>query len=112
MIKLLLTEDDFSLINGLVYALKKEKYDVRVANTKAEALSLIRQKNFNIAILDIMLPDGSGYEICNEIRKTSSMPIIFLTALDEETDITMGLDIGGDDYITKRAWSFTCKISN
>ena len=55
----------------------------------------------NLAILDVSLPDGSGYDLCREIRRTSKMPVMFLTAADEETNIIMGLDIGGDDYITK-----------
>ena len=54
-----------------------------------------------MAVLDVSLPDGSGFDLCQKIRQTSKMPIIFLTAADEETDIIMGLDIGGDDYITK-----------
>ena len=56
--------------------------------------------NYDLVILDVSLPDGSGYELCEEIRRTSKVPVIFLTAADEETDIIMGLDIGGDDYIT------------
>ena len=57
--------------------------------------------NYDLVILDVSLPDGSGYELCEEMRRTSKVPVIFLTAADEETDIIMGLDIGGDDYITK-----------
>ena len=56
---------------------------------------------YDLVILDVSLPDGSGYDICQKIRKVSKVPIMFLTAADEETDIIMGLDIGGDDYITK-----------
>ena len=59
------------------------------------------EDKYNLAILDVSLPDGSGYEVCKKIRRTSKIPIMFLTAADEETDIIMGLDIGGDDYITK-----------
>lgn len=56
---------------------------------------------YDLVILDVSLPDGSGFDICKKIRQTSKIPIMFLTAADEETDMIMGLDIGGDDYITK-----------
>lgn len=63
--------------------------------------SLWEVGRYDLVILDVTLPDGSGFDICRNIRKTSKVPIMFLTAMDEETDIIMGLDIGGDDYITK-----------
>ena len=94
-------EDDLSLINGLTFALKKQGYETVVARTKAEALGMWERGNYDLVILDVSLPDGSGYELCEEMRRTSKVPVIFLTAADEETDIIMGLDIGGDDYITK-----------
>ena len=94
-------EDDLSLINGLSFALKKEGYAVDVARTKQEAEALWLKEKFDLVILDVSLPDGSGYDLCRQIRQTSTVPIIFLTAADEETEIIMGLDLGGDDYITK-----------
>lgn len=94
-------EDDLSLINGLTFALEKQGYEVTNARTKAEAEQLWQNGNFDLVILDVSLPDGSGYDICRKLRTASKVPIIFLTAADEETDIIMGLDIGGDDYITK-----------
>ncbi|RVU54431.1 response regulator transcription factor [Anaerosphaera multitolerans] len=94
-------EDDLSLINGLSFAMKKEGYKVDIARTTLEAQSLWQEGKYDLVILDVSLPDGSGYDLCKEIRKTSKIPIIFLTAADEEINITMGLDIGGDDYITK-----------
>lgn len=101
MKRILLVEDDLSLINGLSFAVKKQGYQLDVAHTSSEADSLWEAGRYDLVILDVTLPDGSGFDICRNIRKTSKVPIMFLTAMDEETDIIMGLDIGGDDYITK-----------
>ena len=98
---ILLVEDDLSLINGLSFAVKKQGYTLDVAHTKDEADRLWQNGAYDLVILDVSLPDGSGFDICKKIRQTSKVPIMFLTAMDEETDIIMGLDIGGDDYITK-----------
>ena len=68
---------------------------------RSEADEKWEDGKYDLVILDVSLPDGSGFDICRNIRQTSKMPIMFLTAMDEETDIIMGLDIGGDDYITK-----------
>lgn len=101
MKRLFLLEDDLILINGLSFALKKQGYEVTVARTTLEADVLWERGEYNLAVLDVSLPDGSGFDFCKKIRQTSKVPIMFLTAADEETDIIMGLDIGGDDYITK-----------
>ncbi len=101
MKKLFLLEDDLSLINGLSFAVKKQGYDIEIARTTQEADALWADGKYNLIILDVSLPDGSGFDFCKKIRHTSKVPIMFLTAADEETDIIMGLDIGGDDYITK-----------
>lgn len=101
MHKILLLEDDLSLINGLSFAFKKQGYDADVARTIKEADSLYTEGKYDLLVLDVSLPDGSGFEFCNRVRKASKVPIIFLTASDEETSIIMGLDIGADDYITK-----------
>ena len=98
---ILLVEDDLSLINGLSFAVKKEGYELDVAHTKSEADEIWEEGKYDLVILDVSLPDGSGFDICKNIRRISKVPIMFLTAMDEETDIIMGLDIGGDDYITK-----------
>lgn len=98
---ILLVEDDLSLINGLYFAVKKQGYMLDVAHTKDEADRLWENGAYDLVILDVSLPDGSGFDICKRIRQASKVPIMFLTAMDEETDIIMGLDIGGDDYITK-----------
>ena len=101
MNRIFFVEDDLSLINGLTFALKKQGYEVDIARTSLEAEKLWLNGKYDLVILDVSLPDGSGYDLCKKIRQTSKVPIIFLTAADEETDIIMGLDIGGDDYITK-----------
>lgn len=99
--KILMIEDDLSLINGLSYAIRKQGYELDIARTSAEADRAFDNGKYDLVILDVSLPDGSGFDLCKKIRITSKVPIIFLTAADEETDIIMGLDIGGDDYITK-----------
>lgn len=101
MTEILLVEDDLSLIEGLKFSLAKHHFGVTVARTVTEANSCFKQGRFDLIILDLMLPDGSGYDICKVIRQTSNIPVIFLTAADEEVNIVMGLDMGGDDYITK-----------
>ena len=99
--KILLLEDDLSLVNGLTFAFQKERYDLDIARTISEADKLLSERRYDLLILDVSLPDGSGFEICKKVRQTSKVPIIFLTASDEEINIIMGLDMGGDDYITK-----------
>ncbi|EPY2272920.1 response regulator transcription factor [Clostridium sporogenes] len=101
MKRIFFVEDDLSLINGLSFVIKKQGYEIDVARTSLEAETLWINGKYDLVILDVSLPDGSGYNLCKKIRKTSKVPIMFLTAADEETDIIMGLDIGGDDYITK-----------
>ncbi|WP_129600606.1 response regulator transcription factor [Anaerophilus nitritogenes] len=101
MKRIFLVEDDLSLISGLSFAIKKQGYEIDIARTSLEADTLWADGKYELIILDVSLPDGSGFDICTKIRQTSKVPIMFLTAADEETDIIMGLDIGGDDYITK-----------
>lgn len=99
--RILLLEDDLSLINGLSFALKKEGFDLDIARTIGDANLIWTEEKYDLLILDVSLPDGTGFEICKKARLVSNVPIIFLTASDEEINIIMGLDIGGDDYITK-----------
>ncbi|MDK2587219.1 response regulator transcription factor [Romboutsia sedimentorum] len=101
MKRIFFVEDDLNLINGLSFAIKKQGYEIDIARTSIEAETLWINGKYDLVILDVSLPDGSGYDLCKKIRKISKVPIMFLTAADEETDIIMGLDIGGDDYITK-----------
>ena len=103
MNKLLLLEDDLSLIDGLSYSLKKAGYDVAVARTVGEALGRLSKPDcFDLLILDVTLPDGTGFAVCEQVREMgSTVPILFLTASDEEVNVIRGLDSGGDDYMTK-----------
>ncbi|MDU5082510.1 response regulator transcription factor [uncultured Tissierella sp.] len=101
MIKILLVEDDATLAMGIEYTLKNEGYVADVANTFSKGKELVDKIGYDLIILDIGLPDGNGFELCKYIRKDKTTPVIFLTAQDEEVNIVMGLDIGGDDYITK-----------
>lgn len=101
MSNILLLEDDLSLINGLSFAFKKQGLELVVARTLKEADSLWVDGKYDLLVLDVSLPDGTGFEFCKKVRQVSKVPIIFLTAADEEMNIIMGLDIGGDDYITK-----------
>lgn len=101
MKRIFLVEDDLSLINGLSFAIKKQGYMLDVARTFREADQIWAEGKYDLVVLDVSLPDGSGFDLCRRIRQTSKVPIMFLTAADEETDVIMGLDMGGDDYITK-----------
>ena len=101
MKRLFLLEDDLSLINGLSFAFKKQGFELDVARTLGDADVLWADGKYDLLVLDVSLPDGSGFEFCKKVRLVSKVPIIFLTASDEEMNIIMGLDIGGDDYITK-----------
>lgn len=101
MNKLLLVEDDESLAMGIEFALRDEGYDVNRASTLENGRKLFLSEKYHLIILDVNLPDGSGYNLCKEIRESSDVPIMFLTALDDEVNVVLGLEIGGDDYITK-----------
>ena len=101
MSRILLLEDDLSLMTGLSFAFRKQGFEADNARTLSEADALWADGKYDLLVLDVSLPDGSGFEFCQRVRRTSKVPIIFLTASDEETSIIMGLDIGGDDYITK-----------
>ena len=101
MSRILLLEDDLSLINGLSFAFKKQGYELTIARTLKEAEMLWGDDKYELLVLDVSLPDGTGFEFCEKVRQVSKVPIIFLTASDEEMSIIMGLDIGADDYITK-----------
>ncbi|WP_339783882.1 response regulator transcription factor [Paenibacillus sp. FSL R7-0313] len=101
MNRLLLVEDDENLVFGIQYTLSNEGYEVVVAGSLEEARQALQIESIDLILLDVTLPDGSGYQLCSEIRVTSQVPIIFLTALDEEANVVAGLDLGADDYVTK-----------
>lgn len=99
---LLLLEDDESLIDGLAYALPKNGFSIDIARTVAQAGSLLHSRPYDLLLLDVSLPDGSGFTVCEQVRASGSRtPIIFLTAADEEPNVIRGLDSGADDYIAK-----------
>lgn len=94
-------EDDEAIGIGLTYSLQNEGYDVTLAKTVSEAEKVLSNQDFSLHILDLTLPDGSGYDICRLIRKKGDLPVIFLTAFDDEVNVIMGLELGADDYISK-----------
>jgi len=101
MKKILLVEDNETIILGLKYSLEQENFEVDTAQNVVSAKSKIKKQEYDIYLLDIALPDGEGYEICKYIKEKGNYPVIFLTARDEETDVVQGLDMGADDYVIK-----------
>lgn len=98
---IMILEDDEDLAEGIVLSLDSREFEFILCQTIAQAKDLLQQKAFDLLILDINLPDGSGLELCKEIRRSSRIPIALLTAKDMELDIVKGLECGADDYITK-----------
>lgn len=98
---ILIVEDDAHLNHGVGYALKKDGYHVLSAQSITEAKSLLKEKEIQLMILDLNLPDGDGVDFCRKLRKTSDLPVLMLTARDMETDEIIGLESGADDYLTK-----------
>ena len=99
--KLLLVEDDKAIVEGLEYYLTQEGFEVSCCYNVKSAIDLLSKTRYDLAILDVALPDGNGYDLCKRIKSMGDIPVIFLTARDDEGSIVMGLDIGADDYITK-----------
>jgi two-component system, OmpR family, response regulator RegX3 len=96
-----MVEDEESITVPLAEALEREGFETRVAGTVAAALEEARSSPPDLVLLDVMLPDGSGYDVCRELRRDSEVPIIMLTARGEETDRVVGLELGADDYVVK-----------
>lgn len=99
--KILIVEDEPSIAENIVYALKTESFEPVWCTTGQEALERFAREKFALIILDVGLPDVSGFELCRKLRVTSSVPIIFVTARKDEIDRVVGLEIGGDDYVVK-----------
>src|SRR5436305_5530627 len=99
--RILLVDDEESVQKLLAYPLRKDGYEVVSAMTGGEALDRFRQGEFDLVVLDVMLPQVDGYEVCRQLRARSAVPIIMLTAKTEEFDKVLGLELGADDYITK-----------
>ena len=96
-----LLEDDEAIGIGLTYLLGNEGYNVTLAKSVKEAEKIIDEKEFSLYILDLTLPDGSGYDVCKRIKAKGDLPVIFLTAYDDEVNVIMGFELGADDYISK-----------
>lgn len=101
MAKILVVDDEQSIVNIIEYNLKKEGYNVICASNGEEGLALFKKESPSLVILDIMMPEIDGYGVCKKIREESSVPIIMLTARADEVDKVLGLEIGADDYVTK-----------
>lgn len=101
MTKILIVEDEISFSEALSFLLEKEGFDVTVAETGRQALAEFKATTFDLILLDLMIPEISGIDVCRTIRTTSSVPIIMLTAKDSEIDKVVGLELGADDYVTK-----------
>ena len=101
MKKILLVEDNETIIMGLKYSLEQEGFEVLSAKNTKERKEKLKQEKVHLILLDVSLPDGNGFDICKEIKQNSDIPVIFLTAQDEETSVVLGLDLGADDYIVK-----------
>jgi two-component system OmpR family response regulator len=101
MTKILIVEDDQNLLATLKYNLLKESYSVVTAADGAQAVEIARREKPGLIVLDVMLPQLSGFEVCRILRKEMTVPILMLTAKDEEVDKIVGLEIGADDYMTK-----------
>ena len=101
MTRILIVEDEESFSDPLSYSLRKEGYEVAVADTGTDGLRIFSAHGADLVLLDLMLPGMSGTEVCREIRRTSSVPVIMLTAKDDEFGKVLGLELGADDYVTK-----------
>lgn len=99
--RVLFVEDDPSIAMGLEYSLTQEGYDICVCRQVSEALEALDRETFDLCLLDVTLPDGTGYEIYRKAKKREETAVIFLTACNDEGNVVMGLDMGADDYITK-----------
>jgi two-component system response regulator RegX3 len=101
MTRILIVEDESSFSDALSFLLSKEGFEVTIAETGRAALEKFKVQTFDLILLDLMIPEISGIEVCRAIRTTSAVPIIMLTAKDSEIDKVVGLELGADDYVTK-----------
>jgi DNA-binding response OmpR family regulator len=99
--KILVVEDDPNIMKNLSLLLINEGYAVVAASLQKDAIAKLEEERFDLILLDIMLPDGSGFSVCTAVKKTGDTPVVFLTASDDEISAVTGLDLGADDYIIK-----------
>jgi len=102
-VKILLVEDDKTIASGLEYSLQHDHFSTVLCYNAESAEKVIAENidEFDLCLFDVSLPDGSGYDLCKLVKKQRDLPVIFLTAIDDEVNVVMGLDMGADDYITK-----------
>ncbi len=101
MKKIFLVEDDKTISKNLILLLRSEGFTVSHASTQGEAIQMLAAGKFDMALVDISLPDGNGFSVCTEIKQTQGIPVIFLTASGDEASVVTGLNMGADDYVTK-----------
>ena len=101
MPRIFLVEDDKAIAKNLILLLRSEGFTVTHAPTRGDALAVLAGNKFDLALIDISLPDGNGFTVCTEIKETQDVPVIFLTASGDEASVVTGLNMGADDYITK-----------
>ncbi|MCD8500478.1 MAG: response regulator transcription factor [Bacillaceae bacterium] len=101
--KIMLVEDDKTIATGLEYSLQQEQFETVVCYNVASAKEVVKNdlQTLDLCIFDLSLPDGTGYDLCKLVKQKSDIPVIFLSAIDDEVNVVMGLDLGADDYITK-----------
>lgn len=101
MKRIFLVEDDKEIAKNLALLLRSEGFTITQASTQREAVTMVTGNKFDLALVDISLPDGNGFSVCTEIKETQDIPVIFLTASGDEASVVTGLNMGADDYITK-----------
>ena len=99
--KILVVDDEKLIVKGIKFSLEQDEMDIDVAYDGEEALNLIKKNDYDLAVLDVMLPKMDGLQVCREVREFSNLPIIMVTAKGEDMDKIMGLEYGADDYMTK-----------
>lgn len=101
MKQIFLVEDDSTIARNLSLLLRAEGYEVMCVSTRSAAAERLLEHRFDLALVDISLPDGNGFAVCTEIKERQDIPVIFLTASDDEASVVTGLNMGADDYVTK-----------
>lgn len=101
MKRILLVEDNETIVMGLSYSLEQEGFEIVSSKTRKDAEKILEIETINLVLLDVTLPDGNGFDICKYVKQKLDIPVIFLTAQDEETSVVVGLDLGADDYVIK-----------
>lgn len=114
MPRILIVEDDADIVENLSILLQDEGYSVCDASTMEQTLNTLRTTNIDLVLLDITLPDGNGYSVCTAVKRQTNAPVVFLTAMADESSIVTGFQLGADDYITKpfKPMELICRVRN